>query len=173
MKKRETGQSTIEFLLSFVFSIGFLFLFLKTALNFTNGFLFHYATYMASRTYLVVDNNSNQVGGADDLAAKRAREVFSKNFQLGTYIPGYSKGMLKINSPAWIKNKPYVGVWAQYQDKFSLAKTFGGSSDVTFRSESFLGREPTREECVERICAAMKDLGGTCISHTTFTDNGC
>ena len=49
------GQSTIEFLIVSVFSMGILALFVQLAINLTGGYLVHYATYMASRTFMVYD----------------------------------------------------------------------------------------------------------------------
>ena len=47
-------------------------------------------------------------------------------------------------------------------------------SDMRTISESFLGREPSRQECIERICEAFSAIdGGGCSSHTTIYDNGC
>jgi len=165
------GQSTIEFLMSFIFGLGFLFVIFKISLNFTNGYLVHYATYMASRAYLVADNNSNQADGADKVAEQRAKEVFAK-YKIPAVIESFT-GDLQINSPESVAIKGFVGTWVEYQDKFTFSSLFGGNQDISFRSESFLGREPTRAECLERICHALGDINSDCNLHVTFYDNGC
>ena len=84
MKKNNKGQSTIEFILTFTAAVGFIFLFLKMALNYTNGFMVHHATYMASRSYLVSDEERYDNAGAGDAQAfQLAKAVFSKNLPDG------------------------------------------------------------------------------------------
>ena len=53
--KNEKGQSVIEFLMSFTLVVGLLMFFFKMALGYTNGYMVHYATFMASRAYLTND----------------------------------------------------------------------------------------------------------------------
>jgi hypothetical protein len=158
--------------MSFIFGIGFLFVIFKVAINYTNGYLVHYATYMASRAYMVVDTNSNQPDGSDGAAAQRAQQVFAK-YKAEAIIPSLA-GALQVNNPGAVM-PAFVGTWVEYTDKFTFSSLFGGNEDVTFRSESFLGREPTRSECLQQICAAMAEppLSSDCDLHVTFYDNGC
>ena len=69
----DTGQSLIEFLICFIFAFGILLLGIKVAFNLTNGYMAHYATYVASRVYLVSDNNSNNPSNSDKAAFKEAK----------------------------------------------------------------------------------------------------
>ena len=174
-KKKERGQSTIEFLLTFVFVLAFIFTTLKLSFIYTNGYLVHYATFMASRAYMVVDTNSNQPEGSDASAKRRAREVF-RRFPLKKFIGGYDQN-LQFNDPDSggqnFDRNLYVGVYTDFVHRLGLSPLVGGQKEVRFRSESFLGREPTRAECVERICEAMKLVGGNCENHSTVFDNGC
>ena len=55
--KKESGQSTIEFLVSFSVIFTILLTFVRIAFNATNGFYAHYAVFNASRAYLVSDEN--------------------------------------------------------------------------------------------------------------------
>ena len=66
--KANKGQSTIEFILSFSTSVGFIFLFFKMALNFADGYMVHHATFLASRAYLVNDQDRDSVEEGDDRA---------------------------------------------------------------------------------------------------------
>ena len=174
-RKRNSGQSTIEFLLIFVFILAFIFSSLKLSFVYTNGYLVHYATFMASRAYMVVDTNSNTSEGSDSSAQRRAQEVFSR-FPLGKLIKGYDQ-RLQFNEPdengQRFDRNLYVGVYTDFVQRFGLSPFAGGQQEINFRSESFLGREPTRAECVERICQAIRLLGGNCQNHTTVFDNGC
>ena len=173
--KKESGQSTIEFLLTFIFVLGFVFAALKLSFIYTNGYLVHYATFMASRAYMVVDNNSNQPGGSDGVAFRAAREVF-RRFPLDKFIGGYDQN-LKANHPddagQNFDRNLYVGIYTNFSQKFGLSPLTTGQREVRFRSESFLGREPTRAECLKRVCEALRRLGGNCENHSTVFDNGC
>jgi hypothetical protein len=167
----DKGQSTMEFLLAFTFVFTLIFLIFQVGVNFTNGYLVHYATYVASRTYLVIDNNSNNIASGDEDAKGRAISVFNQ-FPVDKFVPGFVSE-LKINHPMQIPNNLFVGAWVEYPEKFGISDMIGGIKDVSLRSESFLGREPSRVTCLTRICEAMKEIGGTCGDHTTFFDDGC
>ena len=124
---------------------------------------------------MVVDINSNQPEGSDGRAYERAIEVF-KRFPLDKFIGGYDQN-LKVNDPDGngqnLDRNLYVGVYTDFSHRLGLSPFAGGQKEVNFRSESFLGREPTRAECVKRICEALKLLGGDCQHHSTIFDNGC
>lgn len=173
-RKREEGQSTIEFLLSLMFVFGILFFFLKVAINMTNGYFIHYATFMASRAYLVFDNNSNTPETVDGAAGNKAKEVFQR------YVPQASSGEVSINFIINLPGTsgilaPYVGIGTQFQQSFSYSNLVGGRDKINFTSESFIGREPSRSDCLKRIYDAI-DLAGWGASenlHITYYDNGC
>lgn len=166
----ESGQSTIEFLSTFAFVFAMLFLFIKIALNFTNGYLVQYANYMASRAYLVHDTNQAK-GTALNSAYQRAAQVFGQ-YQVTNFLPNFS-GTLQVNSPTSGSMPFYVGTYVDFEDKFSLSKIMGGAIPLQFRSESFLGKEPLRKECSARVCDAMTAAGGNCSAYSTPFDNGC
>jgi hypothetical protein len=177
MNKRsnESGQSTIEFLVSFVFILGFMFLYLKVALNMTNGYLVHYANFMASRAYLTSDNNSNSPEGGDADAEGRAKEVFESLF-VNDFVTstGGTAVAFEINDPNFGGNLIFRGSFATYSDQLSPSSALGGGNTIEFVSESFLGREPTRAECISRICAGFAEVGAAqCNRHVTLMDNGC
>ena len=169
--KNNKGQSTIEFILTFTAAVGFIFLFLKMALNYTNGYMVHHATFMASRAYLV--NDAERYGSAsagDNEAFKIANEVFTKNLP-EALIPNFN-GVLKENNPSSVAFSAFVGVWVEFTQAFSLGFV-GGKDRVTFRSESFLGREPTRAESRIQVCSAiMAVTGESCSVQATLDDNG-
>ncbi len=168
--KSERGQATIEFILALALSLGFVVSFAKLGFSYTNGYLVHYATYMASRAFLVVDVNSNRPSGSDSSAMDRAKEVF-EHYQIQNFISGF-KNDLKVLYPGDANNPLFIGNYSEYKDSFYLP-FFGSRREMNLKSESFLGREPTRAECVDRICSAMKAVGGSCEMFTTISDNGC
>ena len=175
MIQKDEGQSTIEFLLVFVFIIGFIFSFAKLSLFYTNGFLVHYATFMASRAYMVVDTNSNQPAGSDGAALAQAKKIF-REIPLNKFIEGYDMNLKDAPPDAGgvrYDRNLYVGVYTDFSQDLITPTLIGAKKDVQLRSESFLGRSPTRAECMENVCKAMQLLGGDCVHHSTMVDNGC
>jgi len=175
-EKNNKGQSTIEFILTFTAAVGFIFLFLKMALNYTNGYIVHHATFMASRAYLVGDaEDYSNLSSGDEKAFKLAQSVFSKNLP-SALIPNFN-GTLKQNNPDSTKFSAFVGVWVEYSQAFSLGFV-GGKDQVAYRSESFLGREPTRAESTAQVCQAIASVtgqdpkSGGCSMQATLDDNG-
>ncbi len=167
----ERGQSTIEFLVSFVFVFTLMVIMIRFALSVANGYIVHYATFMASRAYMVYDHNINSPDGADAPAFAHAKTVFD-SYQLGNLMGG-KPPELKVNHPDFGGRSVFVGVYADFEQPFAIPKLFGGSAPLKLRSESFLGREPTRATCAERVCRAMQDAGGVCSKNSTFFDDGC
>ena len=167
--KKNEGQSTIEFLITFGFTLLLLFVMVKLSLNVTNGFLVHYATYAASRAFLVVDTFSNTPDGSDAEAEARAKEVFKKIVAGNTVtVTPHKIGDVDGKSV-------FLGVRAQFVQKLAFSNVVGGKKPVTFLSESYIGRTPTMSECVTRICDAVKLIGvrDECELNVTLEDNGC
>lgn len=171
--KNEDGQSLIEFILTFAFALGFIFLFIKTAMNYTEGYIVHHATFMASRQYLVADTERTDIAQGDEGAFNLAKEVFK--FYLNGLAPSASNGEIKVNHPLKDRFPFYTGIWFKYVTKFSIGLV-GGSGNLDFRSESLLGREPTRQEVYEQICSVFKSVGNIneCNNdfYLTLDDNG-
>ena len=175
MIKTNKGQSTIEFILTFSSTVGFIFLFIKMALNYTNGYMLHHAVFMASRNYLVSDSQKGDVRvevARDDDAKKEVPDIFEKYMPAGL-IKDVNKSIVKVNDPEITNAKAFVGVWAEIEQAFSVG-FIGGKDKVTFRSESFLGREPTRFETYSQICdQIMATIDDTdCTYDVTLDDNG-
>ncbi len=172
--KNNKGQSTIEFILTFTAAVGFIFLFLKMAINYTNGYMVHHATYMASRSYLVGDaERYGEVSAGDEPVFRFATKIFKK--YLPEQLISNFDGTLKENSPSNVNFSAFVGVWTEFHQVFSLG-FIGGKDQVVYRSESFLGREPTRNEVFTQICSAISTVtmggAGHCDIHATLDDNG-
>ncbi|MDC1173763.1 hypothetical protein OAT67_00075 [Bacteriovoracaceae bacterium] len=172
MIQKNEGQSTIEFLMSFIFVIGFMMTFVRISMNYTNGYLVHYATYVSSRAFMVADNNG-QGGDADNYATLKARRVYER-FNFAAFINDFDS-QLRVNTPAVMDDSQtnlYVGVYVDYRDFFSTPN-LGPAEPLDLRSESYLGREPTRVECYQRICDMIRQINGDCQFHATVVDNGC
>ncbi len=177
MIKNQQGQSSIEFILSFVFVLALFFLFVNQSLNFTYGYLAHFTTFMASRTFLThdsagMDYNNYNANIADAInLAKKNFERYSLNAFLGSNLE------LEFNRPGSTPIYEYVGSYLNFKRPLSIFEFLGGGTELNLRSESFLGKEPTRAECKEQICFAIS--GKSCssndakFSHTTLYDNVC
>lgn len=173
MEIKNKGQSTIEFLMTFTAAVGFIFMFLKMALNYTDGYMVHHATFMAARSYMVIDRDRDNIEEGDAIAKNYASTVFTK-YLPESFVKGVSAGMLQVNSPdpTQTKFRAFVGLYIAYSQKFSVGYV-GGKSLVNFVSEAFLGREPTRSETKQQTCSAIKSLGlSSCSVHVTLEDNG-
>jgi len=176
MIKNDDGQSTIEFILAFGFVFGFLVTFIKLSLNYTNGYLVHYATFMSARTFMVVDTNDlDNSNAAYAKAQQEARSVF-QNYKLDQFLG--SSLEINFRSPAEISSQGetlFVGAYADFQGSFSLP--FARSNKTNdFRSEALLGKEPVRAECKEQICRNFARIGVDvdCNSFNSMSfDNGC
>lgn len=170
--KNQKGQSTIELITTLVFVFGFVFLFVKTALYTTNHFMAQYFTFMASRSYLVMDNSSNTAEGSDSYAEQKARAVMN-SFPLEGLDLG--EGSLAFNTPSGSNHKVLVGPHFHFTGQMTIGGMFGGNQELDLVSESFLLREPPRIDCMQRICDSFQALGvdPSCELHVTIADNGC
>lgn len=179
--KNNKGQSTIEFILTFTMTVSFILLFLKMTLNYTNGYMLHHAVFMSSRAFLVHDSQLGRTDTdlvvQDDVAATFAASVFAKYLPTGL-INGFDNTSVKFNKPSnpTLIYKVFVGAFAEFESAFASG-LIGGKDIVKFKSESFLGREPTRAESYLQTCAAMvqavgSEMDNKCSWHTTIDDNG-
>ncbi len=169
---KQQGQSTIEFIFCFSFATFILIYTVKIALNYTSGYLVHYATFMASRAYAVYENNTITDGTQ---VYNHAKAVFE-----GTRVHIFNDDIdvdkldftVIDNSP---ENYLHAGAFFDWETAFSVGGLFGGSQMLQLRSESYLGREPTRMVCAIRTCQVARGSGTTCDIGRAFTldDNGC
>lgn len=178
------GQSTFEFLLVFGFAIGLMFLFVHTAMTFTSGYHAHYATFMASRTYLVWDR---QIGNPDQeyqstdtnsafATSKRVFDNYKVNI-FGIYDSNGEFSIIQSNLSGTNNLYEFTGAKYKYTQPLSLMGFLGGKVNATMISESFLGKEPSRGECFQRIRDAMSALNIPNNDRqdelVTAYDNGC
>ena len=180
-----SGQAMVEFIMTVGFSLGIIFLFIQLAFNMTSGYLAHYATFMASRNYLVVDHGANDEKTVFRVAENKAREMF-KSYQLEKFF--IKDGVLTFSpvpqpGPGNREAQLYVGSKFTFEKKLSFLPLVGGDKKATMISESFLGKEPTRGQCLQRICQIMnlkigamigiQDICADNFQHKTLYDDGC
>ena len=155
--KDHDGQAMIEFLLVFTFGLGVTFLFIYMSLNYTIGYINHYATFMASRTLLTADSASNTAEGSWRSARTSAIQTFKK-YNLKVFdIKDITTEDVKIHQSIGGSQQTilFVGVTSMFERLISPFKMVGGSEKAKFYSESFLGKEPVRMTCLEQVCQAI------------------
>ncbi len=156
--------------MTIIFAIMIYFVFVKVAFNAVDGYLIHYATFMASRTYMVADINGSDIGQSVTKAESEARKTFSR-FYINLF--GYDESGLQFNSYNTDIPAHLVGCYFEFEQKFSILRVSGPQKPMHLKSESFLGKEPPKQECIDNICSSIKGTVGTCGKFTTYFDNGC
>lgn len=174
MKNNQKGQSTIEFIFSFIFAVSLILLVFNTSLNYTSGYVAHYATFMASRVFLTEDANDSDWSASRETAHTDTKDTF-KSFRLDVFG---IQTELEINDDPFpdTSNGAYllIGVSAPFKRKMDIIGRVTGQTALDLVSESFLGREPTRSVCASRTCYAItgKDACDKDMDITLF-DDGC
>ncbi len=183
MKRNELGQSTIEFIFTFAFGLSIILMIFNAAMNYTTGYIVHYATFMASRTYLVADTFQGSNTSGDPLgslggtsgegAIEKAKGVFS----------AYNLGIFKINASNFTVNSVTmngasdamtVGTRTIFEQPIDIVGKVAGQSKLQLVSESFLGKEPTRLACAIRVCYGITGTENCSASmDITLYDDGC
>lgn len=168
--KNQDGQVAFEFLLVFAFALGITFMFVYMSTNFVAGYLAHYATFMASRTFLTADDGGRNVEAVFAFAENRARDKFA-TYPLHFF--NMDPAQLKIERPGAGKKAIFVGATFKFRKLLSPMKAIGGQERATFFTESFLGKEPTRRTCYDQVCAAIGQQQCSMEMDVTLFDNGC
>jgi hypothetical protein len=187
----QSGQSVIEFALASVMIFGFIFFFFKLAMFLAYGNYAHYTTYMAARSFfsssqttgsdataLTADPNS-QVSRATSVVKSmiQSRNTNQERFQVIAKgnanfsqqpINGAKIGAEdshfdpKKQETLWLQ-----GVRYQFITKILFFNFFSKNTQkkpITFTAESWLGKEPSEEECTTRLKEIHKNA---------LQDNGC
>jgi Flp pilus assembly protein TadG len=174
----EEGQSTVEFALTIILLMSFVFLFLQLSLVFGFGNYAHYATFMSARAYLSAGHSyDDQVSRAKSVIintlkagdAQAGRDRFPMIAQGvgGDVLAGFavnSSGNKSFPVPSngdrsssWLQGVRYTFSSKLFliplgTGKSTSATTNGASANkLTLTSESFLGREPPDDECQTQL----------------------
>ena len=174
----QKGQSSIEFIMSLIFTFALMGFAIHLSINTAVGYIVHYATFVASRTFLVANSNDEQ---NDNAAMTTARASFDR--VIG--IPG-KNSLMDFHSVDLMESSgglyEYIGVYTKFSRKMApRGSPIASNVNVQFISESYLGREPTRRRCWERVCEIMQSAyGPSCAPNpgqspyfATLFDNGC
>lgn len=180
MKKltQETGQATIEFILTFVFGLSLMLMIFNSAMNYATGYLVHYATFMASRVYLTSELHSGNYGSFDFAVRDAERDARAAFQQYNLGIFGVDESEFFVNTTSTNQTGSQfltVGAYSRYTQRVDMLGRVTGNTELDLVSESFLGKEPPRVYCAERTCFAITG-SENCESadlDITLFDNGC
>lgn len=165
-----SGQASIEFILTIVFTLGMTLLFIALALNTTKGYVAHYVTFMTARTYLVHDDGNRTISSNTQPAINAANETFEQ-YGLGAF--GIESSGLQIHSDS-SKSNLFRGATLTFSQLLSPLSIIANGVNATFHSEALLGKEPLRAECYESICTELTgDSACDRDQLITVMDNGC
>lgn len=174
-RKGQEGQSTIEFIFTFAFGVCVVFLIFNSALNYATGYLVHYATFMASRTYLTADSYLGEIPSPEpsmSTAERLAKETYAKYMLQIFNVPQTG---FKVNPPGATPSEHLTtGATTIFDLRIDALGKVTGASKLELASESFLGKEPTRAHCANRVCYGMTG-STTCTTamDVTLYDDGC
>ena len=177
--KNENGQATIEFGLTIIFVMALLLFFIQISLIFAWGNYIHYATFMSARAYLSGSFNQED-------QSERARSVMVKMVKRGegragldrypalaTGVGGTPAGIRIGGGPQFsagdLSSSWMQGVRYTFKSRLFLIPLQRGqegnssaANSLTLSSESWLGREPTYDECFQNVRSMVGII-----------DNGC
>jgi len=187
-RSRSQGQSTVEFVLSMILFMGFLFFFMKLSYFLAYGNLVQYATFLAARSYQASGpNRQDQEDRARvtliRLLKKSEGEAGTERFQsiaqgagggnpTGAQIGAGSGFDATDDAKSWLqgvrytfRSRLFVSLLGDKSDPSSTSTTGPQLPPgvISLTSESWLSREPTEQECQDEVLGQKE---GT-------LDNGC
>ncbi len=175
-----TGQATVEFVLTLVLFLGFALFYIQNALMMGWANYIHYATFMSARAQLSAGPTpQDQALRAKTVATRMLKRESGKDRfpSLGQGVDGDDPEVagLFIEPPEQFTAAPgnpafswLEGVRYRFKTRLfrlpllGAAPSRGPASELELQSESWLGRDPSDQECMNY----MKTVKGT-------LDNGC
>lgn len=168
--REQSGQSTLEFILTIGLLMAFSLFFIQLSLVFGWGNYVHYATFMSARAYLSATETADQ-------QAEAAKSVLTRMVRKNSQdrLPSVAKGEGAGDFPGFSLNHDRFapqdrnlswleGVRYKFKSRLFMiplpgSPRGGTGNTLSLTSESWLLRDPSDSECR----AAMKGL----------IDNGC
>lgn len=176
-EQKNAGQATIEFIITLAFGLSLMLMIFNSAINYTTGYLVHYATFMSSRVYLTSENHFGQFGQYETSIGGAEAEARATFKQYNLQIFGIQDDEFFVNrSTSGQSANEYltVGTYTRYSQKIDMLGKIAGNTELDLVSESFLGKEPSRAGCATRVCQAVTGQE-TCNESldVTLFDDGC
>lgn len=185
-KRTEQGQGTVELILTLFAFFTVAFMYVQVALGLGVANYFHYATFMASRAYLS--------GAATEADQRKAAEATLERMVRGNgkdrfggvakgsgdgEIPGSFVGAsprvrlanTEARNTAWEQGVTYKFKVKMYLLPMVPGAKRGRANEVELESQSWLGRDPSEEECLNSL-VRRKTISGVGGGDFIY-DNGC
>ncbi len=187
-KKKQSGQSFIEFILALFAFFTVAFMYVQVSVSFGVQNYLQYATFLSARAYLAgYDQKDQQKKSAqsymkDFLLSENgnAFNSFAKAVETGNSdVPGVKIGdgpkMATLGSENarlqnWMQGVTYTFKSRLYMMPILKSKTAGMGNNITLESQSWLGREPTKEDCEAYFVHRQSQFS---IKGAIIVDNGC
>ena len=199
-KKSAQGFLTVQFMIAFIFIMFFIISFLGLALTLVHASLTQYLTYSSARKNAL---GGESIGAQKDAGEQRYQDIREGLFK-GSHLGGSdwfvipTEATIGENTQYSEKSRPVAGLHLFYGSHLTFKSnvinfqipSLTDSSDETNRNlettvGSYLGREPSREECEGFLTGSElpigndpdkypAKIGGQELSPTKFfSDNGC
>lgn len=163
--RNEEGQSTVEFALVLVLLMSFIFFFFQLAMVFSWGSFVQYATFMSARAYLSASSDvGDQKSRAQEVIVKMLKKGGQPNVDRLSIVAKADGGSDEVKGATFgpgpqyqEKSRPVSwmqGVTYTFKSRLFMIP-FGGKispelNTLKLRSESWLGAEPSYNDCVRK-----------------------
>ena len=195
----ESGQATLEFALTLTLLMSMVFFFVHSAFSLAWANYIQYATFMSARAYLSAGPTiDDQESRAKEIATEMLKTSGGSKDRFETIAKGDSQGLDGADSDfdglaigyhpeaaakgqAGDANYSWMeGVRYRFKSRLFLIPLSGDSkapeNQLSLQSESWLGREPTEDECKKFFTEDLfKKIftGASAPPLTEVLDNGC
>lgn len=181
-KKNQCGQSLVEFLLSLFGLLTILFMVVQISISFGVANYIQYAVFMASRAYLSGHSTTSEKSAAAEavleVMMRKNGKDWLKSFaeEENRFIGKSPRVQLQNNDrardTAWEQGVSYKFRSKLYMLPILSAARRGKDSTVLLESESWLGSDPTEEECLQ-VLKYRKSISAVDGIPDFIFDNGC
>ena len=187
-KTTQNGQGTVELILALFAFFTVAFMYFQVAISFGVANYFQYVTFMASRALLS--------GAKDEVTQiKAGTAIFEKMLQNGgkEIFKGIAKGIGEGDLPGafvgrssrvalkggdardkgWEQGATYKFAMKMYLIPMVAGAKKGKANQIILQSESWLGREPSEEECLSTLEYRKNSKSKLEKGSSFIYDNGC
>lgn len=188
LRKRQRGQSIVELLVTMFAFFTIAFMFVQVAMGFAVANYFQYATFMAARAYLSGQTREplqKQAGEAvlEAMVKRNGSDRFRSVAQgvgdgniAGGFVGARNErvrlGVRESRNTAWEQGASYKFKMRMYMMPLIKGAKRGEAAKLELQSESWLGRDPTEEECIQQLLSKKAEKFPTQNGDWLY-DNGC
>ena len=186
-RREQQGQGTIEMVLTLFAFFTIFFMFVRLAMSFAVANYYQYVTYFAARAFLsghpttdarkqaalTVAEKMLKPGGKERFAAmgQGTGDGDPPGLFIGKSPNVVSREDQKARDNNWEQGVTYKFKVKMYMLPMVAGAKRGKANEVQLESQSWLGAEPTEQECRQVLEKKAKDSGVK--SAVALFDNGC